>query len=106
MNRTIVTAQNIEEVKQRLPSDQAQELIIGCETWTFIFTAPVSSGYYEEIGVMTYWPETGRAAMCTNGDSFWGDWDGEILSLDDTDEWGRPLRYYANGEEILWEEEE
>lgn len=66
MERTLVTAENIEEIKGQLPTDQAEELVVGCESWTGINAN--GHRYY-----MTIWPN-GRGAICWGGDSVWGDW--------------------------------
>jgi hypothetical protein len=58
------TANNLETIRESLPSDQANELQPGCITWRI------------SEGAITVWPSEGRAAVCTGGDSDWGDYTG------------------------------
>jgi hypothetical protein len=84
---TKVTAENIEEVRESMRAiDQRDELVVGCETWN------VSDGW------MTRWP-SGRGAVAWGGDSSWGDWLNDILTLDDPDADGYPIEVTSNGEE-------
>lgn len=78
LDRTEITAENIDLAKEKLPLDQRGEMKIGCFTWAFVSDDGQS-------GRITVWPESGRAALCTNGDSFWGDWyeDEGLLWTDD-----------------------
>lgn len=59
-----VTTDNLETIRESLPSDQADELQPGCITWRI------------REGAITVWPSEGRAAVCAGGDSDWGDYTG------------------------------
>lgn len=59
-----VTTGNLETIRESLPSDQADELQPGCISWRI------------REGAITVWPSEGRAAVCTGGDSDWGDYTG------------------------------
>ena len=89
LDKITVTAQNIDEVREELPCDQAAELEIGCETWGFAHSCG--------RGQITVWPN-GRAAIEHGGDSVWADWDGNALTADDND-----AAYDANGGETVLE---
>jgi len=75
---TMVTSENIAMIREQLPRDQADVLQIGCLTWRF--------GWENFVGHITVWPN-GRGAVCWNGTSAWGDWDGNMLKLDDESLW-------------------
>lgn len=74
------------EAPSYLPADQLEAWQPECRTWTF----PLEIG--EKYGVITVWP-TGRGAISWgDGMSFWGNWDGNQLELDeggavDSDGW-------------------
>lgn len=92
-DRWIVTAENIDEVRGDMAAcDQADELEPGCETWGIIYEPG------GQRGQMTIWPDSGRAAVCHGGDSTWGDWDSDDLTLQCDDP--RDVFYDADGEEI------
>ena len=92
-NRWIVTAENIDEVREDMAAcDQANELEPGCETWGIIYEPG------GQRGQMTIWPEDQRGAVCHGADSAWGDWYSNkmMLQLDDP----RDVFYDVAGEEI------
>ncbi len=79
---TIVTAETLTEIRDTMSAnDQARALEPGCETWAITY----GSG---QRGQMTRWPN-GRGAVCFGGLSLWGDWDGEVLRLDDGSRYDR-----------------
>lgn len=74
-----------------LPLDQAEELAVGCITWTF--------PYDGLTGHITVWPDLGRAALCYNGDSIWGDWsDAQQVLISDAQPGEDTHRYNRGGE--------
>ena len=77
MERTVITAENIGRIREQLPRDQAAALQVGCLTWQF--------GYESFVGHITVWPTERRAAVAWNGNSSWGDWDGDcnVIRLDE-----------------------
>lgn len=91
--QTVVTAENLEAVRESLPPDQGTELVPGCITWRFPLER--TAGY----GTITVW-ENGRAAVCHNANSLWGDWHEGTrrVALDsggECDDEGRTLVYYC-----------
>lgn len=80
---TEVTQANFDEIRERLPRDQARELKVGCLTWT------AHSDRSPEMRVITVWPEEGRAAIFHGADSAWGDWDeaARTIRVDVGGEW-------------------
>ena len=77
MERITVTADNLETVRETMHGrDQAEELVVGCETWGILYQPG------NQRGQMTVWPN-GRAAIMLGGNSAWGDWiDGQMLTDD------------------------
>jgi hypothetical protein len=74
MQKIIVTAENIEDVRESVPVvDQMAELEVGCETWGIIYQGG-------QRGQMTIWP-SGRGAVMHGGDSEWGEWDAQSRTL-------------------------
>lgn len=72
--------------------DQRDALELGCETWGITYEGG-------QRGQMTVWPN-GRGAICTGGDSDYGDWDeaDRQLTLDERDEDGDAIVYDESGE--------
>jgi hypothetical protein len=96
-NHTVVSEQNIADVKAHMSVvDQREALEIGCLTWGILYGTGQS-------GQITVWPN-GRAAICTGGDSEFGDWepnnegDGFILRSDNVDDDGYSVIYDEDGE--------
>lgn len=89
-----ITAENIEQMKDQLPGDQARELAIGCRTWGVTYAGSCR-------GQITVWPN-GRGAVCLGGDSVWGDWgnNAQLLYTEDYDESGRSIAYTTDGEQV------
>jgi hypothetical protein len=90
-NRDIVTAENINDIKDHMSCcDQRSELIVGCETWGILG------------GQMTIWP-SGRGAYCKGGDSCYGEWSEtlQVLTLDDSDSDGNDVIVDAMGNETV-----
>lgn len=87
INHTAVTAENLEDAKEGCVAiSQRDELAPGCETWGILYEGG-------QRGQMSRWPN-GRGAVCYGADSLWGDWNGEVLVLDDggrVSEYGEPL---------------
>ena len=67
-DRTTVTADNLEALRQVLPTDQARELALGQEISVYRF--PSSGGQHGTITV--YWAPR-RFALAMGADSQWGD---------------------------------
>lgn len=96
MTKIIVTADNLEDVKEMIGvRDQAAELKPGCESWGFFYSGGCR-------GQITIWPEEGRAAIEFGGDSAWGDWDADrrIIVTDVCDEDGAVIAYDEDGERV------
>jgi len=94
--RTIVTKENIEQVKYGMPLDQEEELRPGCITWVVVDDRGI-------LGRMTVWPDTGRGAIWWGGNSVWGDWDEDkrVLVLDeDAPDGGRIFIHEDGTEEV------
>lgn len=73
-----ITEANIENYREKLPRDQADELVVGCLTHSF------DQPNTPEKGVLTIYPESYRGAVCFGADSEWGDLDieNEVIVLD------------------------
>ena len=88
MHKTKITEENVEQVAAEMAAlDQADELVVGCETWGITCAG--------QGGQMTVWP-SGRGAIARGAYSDWGYWDEgtRTLVLDDgpvVDEWGDPV---------------
>lgn len=74
----LVRNDNLLELMNDLPREQAEILIPGCETWT-ITTGTDGSGW------MTVWPEREIGAVSWGYGTFWGHWYEEqrLIVLDD-----------------------
>lgn len=92
MHHFITTEESLEDAKAYLPVDQAIEVELGCEYWSFPY------GESKLTGWITKWPG-GRAAIAWNGDSIWGSWrirnDGGFVMVTETDQ-----EFEADGTEI------
>lgn len=87
----IKTTEELETAKTAMSvNDQRDELVIGCDTW------PITYDPGQQGGQMTRWPN-GRGAICLGGDSDWGDWGDDVLTLDNPSEDGS-VRYDEHGE--------
>jgi hypothetical protein len=75
----LVTVENIREVMTRVPSEQAEDMAPGCETWSILLHDGATRGH------ITVWPEMGVAAVSWGRGSFWGRWYAEerIILLDE-----------------------
>jgi len=82
---TILTEGNIVEIKQSMAVDQAKEACIGDEVIQY------------RGGTMTIYHGTGRAAIECGGDSAWGDYHNDLITLDDQDDDGNLIIYNRNG---------
>jgi len=82
-HRTIVTADNIDTVRSRLPEDQREAIAVGCIMWRVPHDVDT---WLEPCGsTLSYWPN-GRGAVHHDGDltgSSWGTWSNGELLLDD-----------------------
>lgn len=83
-HHVIVTPDNLDAVRSRLPDDQREAITVGCITWRMPDDVDT---WAEPCGTtLTYWPETRRGALHHDGDlggSSWGTWRGGELLLDD-----------------------
>ncbi len=87
-----VTTENIETVRATMAAnDQRDELVPGCETWAIQYPQPGG-----DRGQMTRWPN-GRGAVAFGAQSDWGDWHGDILTLDTRDNDGDIIQYSEAG---------
>lgn len=72
----ITTQEELEIARENCAAcDQEQELQIGDETWAIFYEGG-------QRGQMSAFENSGRGAICTGGDSEWGDWRDERLCLD------------------------
>jgi len=82
-HRTIVTADNIDAVRARLPEDQRHAIAVGCIMWRVPHDVDT---WLEPCGsTLTYWPDR-RGAVHHDGEvgrSAWGTWHRGELLLDD-----------------------
>lgn len=92
-NRVHATADNLDIIKEWLPTDQAAELQPGCYSWKF--------QYAEGTGCITVWPN-GMAAIAFGGESSFGDWNAQerLLTPEDCPD----TVYDSNGDNVWGEE--
>jgi hypothetical protein len=95
--RIIKTQDDIENLRGQIATDQYEELIIGAETWGILYDPG------QQRGQMLRLPN-GRGAVEFGADSEWGDWDNDILTLDEAvetdDGYSKYVRYNTSGEEM------
>lgn len=97
--KELVTEENIEEIREEINCDQADEIKVGDTISTYaIFYQPGN-----QRGQLTIVHNEGRAGIHFGADSDWGNWSDkkQILTLDENDQ-----QYDINGEEIIDEESE